>query len=104
MVVCSELGLPPEVLNTKGLQGKLIGRLAAEAQDPDLAAAQWMDTTVPLGINEPIAPGGVFPLLSQEEAQHNISRYAPPDLKQAALGNYQSYEEAKDLADEEIAK
>ena len=63
-----------------------------------------MDTTVPLGIARPITPGGAFPIISQEEAEHNTTRYAPPNLEQAAAGNYKSYKEAKELADAEIAK
>ena len=65
------------------LQGNLLQALAKEAGDPDLEAARWMSSTVPVGIVDPITPGGAFPEISKEEALRNVSRYAAPDLAKA---------------------
>ena len=50
-----------QVEGPSSLQGKLFRQVAAAAGDPDLAAAEWMSSTVPLGIVNPIIPGGGVP-------------------------------------------
>ena len=105
MVLCAECNIPINALEPPDrLQGKVLRHLAEKAGDPDLAAAEWMATTAPLGIVHPIEPGGAFPTITAEEAAHNVSRYAQPELHLAAAGNYKSYEEAQGLADQEIQK
>ena len=104
-MVAADLGFDlRQVDSPDSLQGKLLRYLAAQAGDPDLAAAEWMASTAPLGILNPIVPGGAFPLISDETAAKNRNKYAQPDPVKAELGNYKSYEEAQELADQELEK
>ena len=64
--------------------------VAEPACDPDLEAVGWLESYVPLGIANPIQPGGVFPILSPEEVEQAKTRYAHPETLLPDFENYSS--------------
>ena len=93
--MCQELGV--RAGPDQELQGHLIAQLAEAMGDPDKPLQAWLKRgTVPLGITNPIEPGGVFPL-----AQQNLSE-GESDL-QYWLDNYSSYTEHQAEADAILA-
>jgi hypothetical protein len=50
-------GGPP----SEGLFGDLLGAALTAAGDPEVEVQKWLCSHVPLGIEEPILPSGVFP-------------------------------------------
>ena len=94
--MCRELGVPasPE----QELQGHLIARMAEKMDDPDTPLQTWLKRgTVPLGIRNPIEPGGLFPIVepSQSDVDTDLHYW---------LDNYASYNEHRDGAEEILAK
>ena len=76
----------------EGLQGSLIYNLAAYLGDPDEPVRTWLrDEAVPLGIECPIEPAGIFPS-SIPSAADDV------DLN-CGINNYASYGQHKDGAD-----
>ena len=90
-----------------GLQASLFAVLTEAAGDPDVVVPAWLDGQVPLGIEVPIEPGGVFPSVppSGVGCERNRLRYlhlsGAADL---AYGNYASYHEHRELADDELRR
>lgn len=74
------------------------------SDDPDRSAASWPGLGTPLGIEEPIPDGGVFPAVHEDEAEAEGQRMAALHSLQGAEENYKSYHEGKEVADELFRK
>ena len=83
--------------NGKGIWSELLQRLVQDSKDPDLEAAMWPKLGTPLGILETINPGGVFPEAAEEPNPMQFS--SGLDDLMGADGNYQTYHENKEDAD-----
>ena len=62
----------------------------------------WTQDYVPLGIERVIKPGGAFPLLTEEEAEKAVQKYAASEDLRPDYENYRSYTDAKAAADAEL--
>ena len=89
-------GLGVKINSKDGLQDWLLEAVVSQAADPDAEAASWVRRGTPLGIVEPIPPGGVFPQAVRAPDDPSL------DTLEGAAGNYSSYEEHKKLADDEF--
>ena len=71
----------------EGLQGDLLSRLAEATLDPDAPVRRWLQQeAVPLGVEVPIEPGGVFPPATYTAAEDALDRWSAPT-------NYLSFDE-----------
>eukprot|EP00438_Fugacium_kawagutii_P014285 Skav215770 [mRNA] locus=scaffold106:569116:574315:+ [translate_table: standard] len=89
---------------SNGLWCDLLVRLVRAADDPDTAAASWPGMGTPLGIEEAIPVGGVFPLVSEAESILEGQRLQSLGTLQGADDNYKSYKEGKEVADKLFMK
>ena len=93
----------PEV-GPGGLQAGLVGALTELAKDPDAHIADWLKGFVPLGIERPILPGGVFPSIPETHIGKERDRQLYLCEPGADIVNYLSYEENVELADAELRR
>ena len=101
--LCSELHLPSSYITDQDrIQGRILHAIQQKAGDPDLDAALWTQDYVPLGIERVIKPGGAFPLLTEEEAEKAVQKYAAPEYLRPDYENYRSYTDAKAAANAEL--
>ena len=82
-----------------GLWSELLTRLVKDAGDPDSEAASWPLLGTPLGIEEEIIPGGVFPTCNDNHYSIEAERWSAVDSLVGAEGNYQTYDENQQDAD-----
>ncbi|CAE7359038.1 icd [Symbiodinium natans] len=101
--LASLLGLK-DIPRQPGLWSELLQALVQASGDPDLPAAKWPKEGTPLGIEEEIPPGGVFPRLSAEEQVGEAARLEFCHEMSGAEYNYQSYEEHREHADKLFRK
>lgn len=87
-----------------GLWSNFLRKLVRDAKDPDEEVATWLEKGTPLGIEESIIPGGVFPAVRQEFAGQEAERLQAIDGLMGADGSYIAYEENKLDADELFAE
>ena len=85
--------------SASGLWGDMLSKLVESAHDPDREAASWPELGTPLGLEEPLAPGGVFPKLEATELKDDRWRLLQLTHLAGALNNYQSYEQNAAEAD-----
>ena len=97
-VTASVFGLKSK-LPERGLWGDLLVKLVHMSGDPDKEAATWPSIGAPLGIEEHLAPGGVFPKVQGEDQFGESERLEKIAELQGAQYNYVSYEEHKDAAE-----
>ena len=74
------------------------------ADDPDKEAASWPRIGTPLGIEEPLTDGGVFPRLGKDELVEDSLRLSRLSMLEGADNNYQSVDEHKVQAAEVFQK
>ena len=89
------VGSPPK----SGLWSELMVQMTKDANDPDTEAATWPQRGTPLGILEEIVPGGVFPR-DEEHNPRELDRMLALDTLVGTEGNYQTYEQNKQDADD----
>lgn len=87
-----------------GLWADMLLQLVEVSGGPDKEAAGWPKLGTPLGIVETIVPGGVFPPIDPGENAFELKRYDVIDNLTGAEGNYQTYHENQDDADELFLK
>ena len=85
---------------TDGLWGDLLSRLVEAAGDPDREAASWPTLGTPLGLEETLTPGGVFPHLEARELVDDRNRLLESAQLPGASSNYESYEQNYAEADQ----
>ena len=80
------------------LQGPLMAGMAEKMGDPDSLVQAWLKRgSVPLGIKNPIEPGGDFPAAEQSQAEVDTDLHF-------WLDNYASYKDHQAGAEEILAK
>ena len=78
--LCASLGATAWA--KEGLQGSLIYRLATHLGDRDRPVREWLrDGVVPLGIECPIEPAGIFPLSCPSAAEHDVDVYCGAHMR-----------------------
>ena len=98
--IAHELGLKDTGPTTSSLWGTLFKKLVLLSQDPDTEVATWPDAGTPLGILNPILPGGVFPHLDETEVWAESERLNSLSEIRGADSNYISYKDNQEAADE----
>ena len=84
--------------DTEGLQGNILHQIAQALGDPDELVRKWLDSAeTPLGIEEPIQPGGVFPPADQAAACAPLDGYYND-------ANYSSFDEDREGAEANLQK
>ena len=91
-----------ECLSTS--RDSLLEMAIAKAQDPDIDTPNWLRKAAPLGIECPIVPRGVFPLISDLDRQKAARSYPPKQVEPQPFKNYPSYVAHQEDADREFAK
>lgn len=82
-----------------GLWSELLVALVSLAQDPDEEAATWPRAGTPLGIQERIPVGGIFPRVEEGQCLEEGNRLEAIRSLKGAGANYSTYEEYKEDAD-----
>ena len=77
----------------ESLRGELLGKLGAGLEDPDIEAVRWItERNTPLGINKPIVPCGIFPVVEPKQASDEMDTCAQ-------CHNYASFAEHREGAE-----
>ena len=100
--LAKEFKLDPR--HNSGIWGRFLSRIVQEAGDPDEEVATWPDKGTPLGIEEKIPSGGVFPLVDQAQFPQECNRLNLISGLFGAEGNYTTYLEHKQEADDLFLK
>ena len=93
-----------EVYSGTGIWAKALATFVGEAKDPDVVVPEWLGGATPLGIKEQIVACGIFPPLSRQEAEAAARNYAPAEVLPQTFGNYSSYDEFREQADQELRR
>ena len=87
--VAKALGISKRAAESKHYAGKwryhIVGKIQRRCGDPDLSLSKWLKHGAPIGIIEPITPGGLFSLY------HSPSEAAELDENFWAKGNRPSF-------------
>ncbi|CAK0911850.1 unnamed protein product [Prorocentrum cordatum] len=86
----------------EGLDAALYEALVAAAGVPEVHVPAWIKSHAPLGIVEPIPTCGIFPRVSEDEADRAAELYADPVVLSGGFRNYTSYAENREAADAEL--
>jgi len=81
---------------------RLFGLLLGAANDPDVSLPRWLDGFTPLGITQPIATHGIFPLSGASDAAGSIAELTQGQDYESR--NYSSYYDHADLASAELER